>query len=116
MDTRKAATEYRLLQWSEMMVRRTQSGQSVKDFCLSAGISRNTYFYWQRKLRESACRELSAQEPAAGKALVPTGWARLEAAAAKQTIKVEVNGCSIKVSTDTDLALLAQVCQMLKTI
>jgi hypothetical protein len=59
MDTRKIASEYRLAQWGQMIQARVQSGQSIKEFCASVGVSRNAYFYWQRKLREAACAELT---------------------------------------------------------
>jgi len=80
MNTREAASAYRLSQWSQALQERASSGESIKDFCERRGISRNTYFYWQRKLRGAAMEKLA---PAAGskasQALVPSGWAVCEA-------------------------------------
>ena len=119
MDTRKVASEYRLAHWSQRLQAKAHSGQSIKDFCATEGVSRNTYFYWQRKLREAACTELASRERELGTSLVPNGWSRLEAAepnlvGAEMTI--EVNGCRISVSLGTDPNLLATVCRTLKSL
>jgi len=41
------------------MRERQDSGLSVRAYCASAGIHENSYFYWQKKLREAACEELA---------------------------------------------------------
>ena len=51
MDVQKVTAEYRLSQWAQVIKARQESGQTIKDFCQTAGISRYKYFYWQRKLR-----------------------------------------------------------------
>jgi len=61
MDTRAVATECRLTQWAQAMKERVNNGESITDFCENRGVSRNTYFYWQRKLREAACVQLQEQ-------------------------------------------------------
>ena len=58
MDTQKAATEFRMSQWAKIIQNRIDSGLNIKDFCKSNGISKNAYFYWQKKLREAACTVL----------------------------------------------------------
>ena len=55
MDTQRVAREIRLSQWAQMMQGRMENGQSIKEFCRAVGVSRNTYFYWQRKLRQAVC-------------------------------------------------------------
>ena len=59
MDTQRVATEIRLAQWAQMIQGRMESMQSIKEFCQAAGVSKNTYFYWQRKLREAACKQFA---------------------------------------------------------
>ena len=58
MDTQKVTAEYRLLHWMKVIQERQNSGQNIKEFCESTGISRHAYYYWQRKLRQAACAEL----------------------------------------------------------
>lgn len=114
MNTREIASEYRLTHWARIMQARQGSGLSIKAFCIESGFPENVYYYWQRKLREAACTELAAGEPV--KALVPNGWARLDAAPPQAAITVEINGCCVQVRADTNPELLAQVCRMLKSI
>ena len=54
MNTREIAAEYRLAHWAKIMRERSESRLSIRAFCMNAGIHENTYFYWQRKLREAA--------------------------------------------------------------
>jgi len=65
LNTREIATEYRLAQWSQALQERKASGESIKTFCENKGVSKNTYFYWQRKLRETACAQLALQQTGA---------------------------------------------------
>lgn len=116
MEIRKSTTGYRLEQWAQITAQRTQSGQSIADFCQSEGISRSRYSYWQRKLREAACEELVGQEEPLKKALPSSGWVQVESSFSRSTVQVEINGCTVSVSTDTDADLLVQVCWMLKRL
>ena len=59
LDTRKAAAEFRLSHWAQILNEREESGLSIKAFCASAGFHENKYYYWQRRLREAACEEMS---------------------------------------------------------
>jgi len=45
MDIQKATVEYRLSQWAQIIKARQESGQTIKDFCQTAGISKYKYFY-----------------------------------------------------------------------
>jgi len=62
MNTREIATEYRLSHWSQVIQNRVESGLSIKAYCSKTAICENTYYYWQRKLREAACEELAAMQ------------------------------------------------------
>ena len=59
MNTRAIASEYRLSQWAQVMQSRAESGLSVRAYCAKAGIRKNSYYYWQRKLREVSCEGLA---------------------------------------------------------
>jgi len=78
MNSRAVATENRLTQWACAIKERNEHGESINEFCKRRGISRNTYFYWQKKLREVACRQLEAlQSPAAETGLSATRFAEV---------------------------------------
>ena len=116
MDTKKVTTEYRLTQWSQIMQTRQASGQSIKDFCATAGISRNAYFYWQKKLREAACAKLVQQEAVNESALC--GWTRIETREVPggEGVVIEIGDCRVKVTGETEPELLAKVCRILKAL
>lgn len=117
MDTRIVAAEYRMAQWAQTIKTRIERGQSIKDFCRVEGISKNAYFYWQKKLREAACTEHMTKGET--KAVVPGGWARVTAVPMSQAtdaLTVEINGCHVTVTASTDPGLLKKVCMALRTL
>lgn len=118
MNTRNVAIEYRLAHWAQVTRERADRGLSVRAYCAETGIHENTYFYWQRKLREAACSEIQSAV-SEEKAAVPNGWAlcvKEEPVQQSAGLTVEVGGCRITVSADTDPELLAKVCRTLKEL
>ena len=117
MDTKKVAAEYRLSQWAQVIQTRLNSGQNIKDFCQSSGISKNAYFYWQKKLREVACTEIAkAEEP---KNTIPSGWLQLKPKQEqheKESLDIEISGCHVKVNAETNPELLKKVCHILRSL
>ncbi len=118
MDTRKITKEYRLSQWAEIIQARNESGKSIKEFCENNGISKHAYFYWQRKLRQEACKELAVTGETTN--VAPNGWIKLNPSVRTQctdsSILIELNGCHITVKGNTDLELLKNVCSVLRTL
>jgi putative transposase len=119
MNTREVAAEYRLAKWAQTIQARIEGGQSIKEFCEASRISRNTYFYWQRKLREAVCSEIQNTTTKAKNNLIPNGWAQLESEEtdhAEAAVTIEVSRCRITATAKTDLELLARVCRALGTL
>ena len=116
MTTQKVATQYRLSRWAKTIQARQESGQNIKDFCQAMGISKSQYFYWQRKLRNFACTELSMQDGIVG---TPNGWiqvAPVKPMQMKKSLKIEINGIHIDVDAETDAELLKKVCRVLRLL
>ena len=59
MDTRRITTDYRMGQWAKVISDRKASGVTIKTYCQMIGVSRDAYYYWQKKLREAACEHLA---------------------------------------------------------
>ena len=143
MNTREVAGEYRLSYWAEVVQQRIQSGLTIKAFCEQEGIHENTYFYWQRKLREAvvsqvehgsrslspATKETQLQKTTDSKAMrpsltgttVPHGWTQVQRKwdpdpDAIETLPINIGMCRILVNKDTNLVLLEKVCRMLVSI
>ena len=116
MDTQKATAEYRLSKWAQTIQARVDSGQNIKEFCQTAGITKNAYFYWQRKLRTAACTELADKDQ---KNIVPGRWMQLNTEQAQHTnesLDIEIKGCHIVVTNETDTELLKKVCLTLRSL
>jgi transposase-like protein len=54
MDVKQLKHEYRLRQWTEIVTECHRSGIPVREWCTEQGISRQTYYYWQKQVREAA--------------------------------------------------------------
>ena len=123
MNTKNVAAEYRLSYWSHIIQERSASGMSTKKFCETKGFHANSYYYWQRKLRETVCTELSAgsQTKNAGteKALVPQDWAICtteDPFERKQSSIVETNDCRVYVEPRAAMDQLVKIVRVLKTV
>lgn len=120
MNTREIASEYRLSHWAGILQERKASGLRVKEYCKTAGIHENVYYYWQRKLREAACAELAVNTTAeSAKSLVPGGWSVCrtdDGNSNRKSLVVEVGGCRVHVEPDSDPELLAKICRALKSL
>ena len=119
MTSKEMAYQYRLSQWSALAQERGELGISIRAFCAMKGFAENTYYYWQRRLRDAACRELVERSAADEAGLVPNGWAQLsvtELEARGPALMIELNGCRVEVTAETNLELLAKVCRTLKAL
>ena len=125
MNTREIASTYRLAQWAQNLQERTARGESITDFCERTGVSRNTFFYWQRKLRTVACEELLLQSPSEDApqvpAVLPSGWtlceeAPVETEQADETVLVEIGKFRLRVAADTSPELLEKTCRVLASL
>jgi len=85
MNTNEITAEFRMSYWAGIMRERSESGLSIKAYCANAGIHENTYFYWQKKLRESACGQLAELQ---GTLSAPAGF--IEAKMPKTTAKLSL--------------------------
>lgn len=109
MNTREIAAEYRLAHWAQIMQDRAQSGLSIRAYCKSVGMHENVYFYWQRRLREAACEQLSvpgfAEVSLAGPMVQPASTGAVQLG----ELRIEVGGVQITVDSgypEDKLALL----------
>jgi len=121
MNTREVAMEYRMTSWSEALQERVRNKESIKGFCARKGVSKNTYYYWQRKLREKVCKELLPAEQAkkAEIAETPKGWAVCELEKAEvegSTVTIEIGKCRVKAEAGTDEGVLEKVCRVLVSL
>lgn len=65
MDTREVAHEVRRQQWALVMKERRESGLTIREYCRAHGIKEKTFYYWQRRLREAVCENLTLRQETA---------------------------------------------------
>lgn len=129
MTTKEIATEYRLTHWAGIMRERIESGQSIRAYCKQAGFHENIYYYWQRKLREAGAEIIKSSQSeipipenntGGNKQILPLGWAACSVMPANtpqsDAIEIEVNGCRITVTANTDMELLSKVSRTLLSL
>jgi hypothetical protein len=62
LDIKQLKQEYRIRQWSEVVTECQRSGMPVRTWCTEHGICRQTYYFWQKRVREAAfANALTAQ-------------------------------------------------------
>ena len=119
MNTRDIATEYRLGHWAQIMQDRKESGLNITAYCKTKKIHPNTYFYWQKKLREAACNELlhiPVNQPNRIPSAMPTGWAVCEPKTPvpdEKAVYIEIGGNHVVVTSDAAPELIAKACRIL---
>ena len=123
MNTRAIAEEYRLAHWAQIVRERQENRLSIKAYCESAGIHENTYYYWQRKLREAACRELNKAQSETT-SLQPVGFTEIklaeppalpiQAVARQNQVRVDVAGVQVTAGSEYPIGMLAVLVQGLR--
>lgn len=109
MNTREIAAEYRLAHWAQILQDRAQSGLSIRAYCKSVGMHENVYFYWQRRLRETACEQLSVPGFAEVSLAVPKAQPSPTGTVQPGGLRIEVGDVQITVDSsypEDKLALL----------
>jgi hypothetical protein len=57
-ESRKLTNKYRLEQWTAIIQERINSGKRVDVWCEENNISRNSYYYWLRKVKLSVVKDI----------------------------------------------------------
>ena len=98
--------EYRLERWSEIVSECQASGLTSREFCVQRGISEKTYYYWLRKLRQTAA------------ASIPTPQlVRLVESSEtpeKHSIEIRYGEAELKLPEDVDLKAVAALLNALR--
>jgi len=108
--------------FQELLIRRKESGLTVRDFCSNEGIHESTYYYWANKLNKKAAQPkefipllVSNQFPALKKnqlsRLVPAG-SEPDHLGNIQMEFVFPNGTRLLVRNQVELALLQTIAHL----
>jgi len=133
MNTREIVAEYRMQRWVEIIKDCKESGLSIKAYCKSNSICENTYFYWQRKIRETVCSKIMSDQDKivsimpstesvkrnlqqkSSESLSPITWAQINTKetnasiiTGSNSIKINRDGWTITIETGVDTELLIE--------
>lgn len=114
MDTRSAKRNYCIQQWKAIIQDRNNTNLTVDEYCKQNGLSRHSYFYWLRIIREEAL-EQSAESGFVELSLPAEADSQARSVTAVPVAKSEpsqliltVYGITIQVTENTSPALLAR--------
>ncbi len=118
-ETTMLAERHRLQEWAAQ-IRDCQSrpaGMSIVSWCACHGITKANYYYRLRRVRE-ACLE-SIQGEISAQQIVPVQPGFLhqepEERSAQPGLDISIKGCSIHVTEETSLQLLASVLEVVRS-
>ena len=105
-ESRRLTSERKLEKWLKLLAEREYTGETIAVFCERIGVSKNTFNYWQKQLRELSKTETT-----------PQGWALcVQTQPESHQIVVEINDCRITVTPETNTKFLAEICRTLKSL
>ena len=115
MNTKAMAMEYRKTSWMQALEERKRRKESIKEFCERKGISRNTYFYWQRKIRKAVVEQMMPVKTET--MAIPAGWREVETiegpGSGASTVTIEIGAMRITANERTNTLLLSKICKVL---
>lgn len=59
MSVKQLTDEINIQKWSALIEERRNSGMKVIEWCKSRGFTKHQYYYWQKKICDSVCNNLS---------------------------------------------------------
>lgn len=121
-EARNLTKEYRLKHWSNLIRQRINSGKNVNDWCMEHGISRNSYYYWQRELKLSTTYDTNIKPPLAepidSPAIVPLAPPPSSSSmnTSGTAIAINFNGLTLEIQEGASFDIIERTLKALKNI
>lgn len=121
LDTTEAAVQYRIRKWMNIFADCKQSGMTVQQYCDANQLSRDSYYYWLKKVRALTMEQMAP-------AIVPIGSTMPDTPASKSdpampavsgnslppaTLTLQVGEVFLKVNEATPDTLLRRTLRIL---
>lgn len=114
MNTREMVQEVRLANWAGILRARRDSGLSVRCYCQEQGINEKTYYYWQRRLRETACERLVSEELSPQKESPVFAALPMPSSRDSASIVIRLNGAEVEIRGAANTAAVETVLKVLR--
>lgn len=122
MDTTEAAVQYRIRKWINIFADCKQSGMTVQQYCDANQLSRDSYYYWFKKVRALTMKQMApaivpisttpdtvGQNPVT---VVPVATDNLSPA----TLTLQVGDISLEINEATPDSLLRRTLRILREV
>lgn len=119
MSVSNTTREYRLSQWFPIIKTCRESGMTVKTWCQKNDVNEKQFYYWQRKLRETAISALpegTAKLPKFVPLLPSVKTSALPLATFIPSMVIRVGTASIELSDHVPPELLASVLRVISHV
>lgn len=120
MDTRSAKRNYCIQQWKAIIQDRNNTNLTIDEYCKQNGLSRHSYFYWLRIIREEALEQSASSGfvelslPAGTDSTAPAVNVIPITKQEPSQLTLSINGITIQVTDNTSPALLARTIEVIK--
>lgn len=117
-EAKKLTNKYRLEQWTTLIQERISSGKQVEEWCAENNISRNSYYYWLRKVKLAAVQNKAITEiPLLPKVvpLVPP-LPVAEYSTSGTAIILRVNGISLEIQDTASDVIIERTLKVLQRL
>ena len=121
MTTQEVKNHYSLQKWASIIQERNASELSTKQWCNQNGILEGSYYYWLKRVREKALKQLPAPKKEAGLQEVsvePTVFAKMPTPQSKVSadVMISLNGMEIGLNSSATPELIQSVLLAVKQL
>ena len=113
MDTKLATSQIRLREWAALIQDCKSSGLKVNEYCRQHSISRDSYYFWLRKVRTAALEQIGFVELP-----VPEGQtditAELPVPSFTTQMIIQVGNLELDINENTPSELLSRVLKVIQ--
>ena len=112
---RKLTREMRLKHWLGVLQERNDSGLSIRAYCKEHGINEKSYYYWQRRLRETAAEMSGYGENTTGVTVVEPTFTEvsLSPESSNNTITIRIGNAIIEIQGQADRQTIESILKSL---
>ncbi len=115
MSTREVTKQYRLSKWTEIIRECRGSGQTISEWCAEHDVKPGSYYYWLRRVRETACEALPAI--GSGKSsIVPVNLSRNEDHVSQPDIILHVGSAVLELHNNASTSLIENTLRALQNV
>ncbi|MDO9535225.1 MAG: IS66 family insertion sequence element accessory protein TnpB [Bacillota bacterium] len=122
MTAKEAAGTYRVLRWTELICECKASGKTIAAWCAEHSVNVKTYYYWQKRVREAACEQLTLKEstdlPAVSTLKAPsfTEYRLHSQSIGSAAVTLHLSGATMEIHNGADAAVIESTLKALKNI